>query len=75
MDDVADLVAIAEGEERFPVGDVEALHGDLAGEERREIGPAVRGDNHLVSEVDEGTGCVRADHAQSASDEDHRRTS
>ena len=33
VDDVTDVVAIAEGEERVPVGDVERLDGDSAGEE------------------------------------------
>ena len=65
----------AEGEEGVPVGDVEGFHGDPAGEERRDVGPAVRGDDDLVSEVDERAGGVGADHAQPAGDEDHRTTS
>jgi hypothetical protein len=75
VDDVADGMAVAEGEERVPVGDVEGFHGDPAGEERRDLGPAVRGDDDLVSEVDERAGSVGADHAQPAGDEDHRTTS
>ena len=64
-----------QGEEGVPVGDVEGVHGDLAGEERRDLGPAVRGDDDLVSEVNERAGGVGADHAQPAGDEDHRATS
>jgi hypothetical protein len=75
VDDVADVVAIGDGEEGVPVGDVEELHGDPAGEERRDLGPAVPGDDDLVSEVDERAGGVGADHAQPAGDEDHRTTS
>ena len=75
VDDVADVVAVGEGEEGVPVGDVEGFHGDPAGEERRDLGPAVRGDDDLVSEVDERAGGVGADHAQPAGDEDHRTTS
>jgi hypothetical protein len=75
VDDAADVVAIAEGEEGVPVGDVEGFQGDPAGEERRDLGPAVRGDDDLVSEVDERAGSVGADHAEPASDEDHRMTS
>ena len=41
MDDVTDVVTIAEGEECVPVGDVEGLHGDPAGQERRHLGPVV----------------------------------
>jgi hypothetical protein len=75
VDDVADVVAPAEGQEGVPVGDVEGLHGDPAGEERRDLGAAVRGDDDLVSEVDERAGGVGADHAQPSGDEDHRTTS
>ncbi len=75
MDDVADVVPVGEGEERVPVGDVERFHRDPAGEERRDLGPAVRGDDDVVSEVDERAGGVGADHAQPAGDEDHRTTS
>jgi len=75
MDDVADVVATGEGEEGVPVGDVEGLHGDPAGEERRDLGPAVRGDDDLVSQIDERAGAVGADHAQATGDEDHRTTS
>jgi hypothetical protein len=75
VDDVADVVVAAEGEEGVPVGDVEAFHGDPAGEERRDLGPAVRGDDDLLSEVDERAGGVGADHAQPSGDEDHRTTS
>ncbi len=75
VDDVADVVATGKGEESVPVGDVEGFHGDPASEERRDLGPAVRGDYDLVSEVDERAGGVRADHAQPAGDEDHRTTS
>jgi hypothetical protein len=75
VDDGADVVAAAQGEERIPVGDVEGFHGDLAGEERRDLGPAVGGDDDLVSEVDQRAGGVGADHAQPAGDEDHRTTS
>ena len=39
----------AEGEEGVPVGDVERFHGDPADEERGDLGPAVRGDDDLVS--------------------------
>jgi hypothetical protein len=38
VDDVADVVAIVEGEEGVPVGDVEEFHGDPAGEEERRSG-------------------------------------
>jgi len=69
VDDVADLVTIAEGEEGVSVGDVERFHGDPAGEEGRHLGPAVRGDDDLVSEVDQRAGGVRADHAQPSGDE------
>src|SRR4029453_15241544 len=55
--------------------DVEGFHGDPAVEERRDLGPAVRGDDDLVSEVDERAGGVGADHAQPSGDEDHRTTS
>jgi hypothetical protein len=75
VDDIADVVATGEGEEGIPVGDVEGFHGHPAGEERRDLDPAVRGDDHLVSEVDERAGGVGADHAQPAGDEDHRTTS
>jgi hypothetical protein len=75
VDDVTDVVAIAEGEEGVPVGDIEGFDGDPAGEERRDLGPAVRGDDDLLSEVDERAGGVGADHAQPAGDEDHRITS
>jgi len=74
VDDVADAVPLAADEERVPVRDVEAFHGDPAGEERRDLGPAVRGDDH-VSEVDERAGGVGADHAQTFGDQDHRATS
>jgi len=56
VDDVADLVTIAEGEEGVSVGDVERFHGDPADEEGRHLGPAVRGDDDLVSEVDQRAG-------------------
>ena len=59
-------MATGEGEEGVPVGDVEGFHGDPAGEERRDLGPAVRGDDDLVSEVDERAGGVGTDHAQPA---------
>ena len=59
----------ARAREGVPVGDVEGFHGDPAGEERRDPGPAVRGDDDLVPEVDEGAGGVGADHAQAAGDE------
>jgi hypothetical protein len=75
VDDVADVVAIAEGEEGVPVGDIEGFDGHPAGEERRDLGPAVRGDDNLLSEVDERAGGLGADHAQPAGDEDHRTTS
>jgi hypothetical protein len=75
VDDVADLVAAGQGEEGVPVGDVEGLHGNPAGQERRDLGPAVRGGDDLVPEVDERPGGVRADHAQPSGDEDHRTTS
>jgi hypothetical protein len=75
VDDVADVVATGEGEEGVPVGDVEGFHGDPAGEERRDLGPAVRGDDDLVSEVAERAGGVGAGHAQPSGDEDHRTTS
>jgi hypothetical protein len=73
--DVADVVAAGEGEESVPVGDVEGFHGDPAGEERRDLGPAVRGDDDLVSEVGERAGGVGSDHAEPAGNEDHRITS
>jgi len=41
MHDVADRVPFPEGEEGVPVGDVEGFDGDPAGEERRDLGPAV----------------------------------
>ena len=72
VDDVADVVATAEGVEGVPVGGVERFHGDPAGEERRDLGPAVRGDDDVVSEVDERAGGVGADHAQPTGDEDHQ---
>ena len=75
VDDVADVVATGEGEEGVPVGDVEGFQRDPAGEERRDLGPVVRGYDDLVSEVDERPGGVRADHAQPSGDEDHRTTS
>ncbi|HYU03313.1 MAG TPA: hypothetical protein VEL02_05660 [Jatrophihabitantaceae bacterium] len=75
VDDIADVVTTAEGEEGVPVCDVEGFQGDPAGEERWDLGPAVRGDDDLVSEVDERAGGVGADHAQPAGDEDHRTTS
>jgi len=75
VDDVADVVAIAEGQEGVVVGDVEGFHGDPAGEEGRDLGPAVRGDDDLLSEVEQRAGGVCADHAQPAGDEDHRTTS
>jgi hypothetical protein len=75
VNDVGNVVAVGEAEERVPVGDVEGLHGDLAGEERRDLGPAVRGDENLLSLVDERAGGVGADHAQPSGDEDHRSTS
>jgi hypothetical protein len=75
VDDVADVVTIAEGEEGVPVGDVEAFDGDPAGEERRDVGPAVGGDDDFLPEVDERAGGVGADHAQPSGDEDHRTTS
>jgi hypothetical protein len=68
-------MTVAEGEEGVPVGDVEGFHGDAAGEERWDLRPAVRGDDDLVSEVNEGAGGVGADHAQPSGDEDHRTTS
>jgi hypothetical protein len=74
VDDVADVVTIGEGEEGVAVGDVEGFHGDPAGEERRDLGPAVGGDADLPSEVEDRAGGVRADHAQPAGDEDHRTT-
>ena len=75
MDDVADLVAIGEREEGVAIGDVQRFHRDAAGEERRDLGAAVRGDHDVAPEVDERTGGVRADHAQPAGDQDHRITS
>ena len=48
VDDVADVVAIAESEKRVPVGDVEGFDGDPTGEERRDLGPAIRGDDDLL---------------------------
>ena len=75
MHDVADVVAIAEGQERVPIGDVESFHGDVAGEERRDLGPAMGGDDDLAAEIDERAGGVGADHAQPSGDEDHRTTS
>ena len=75
VNDVADVLAAGEGEEGLPVGDVERLYGDPAGEERRDFGPVMRGDDDLVSAVDERAGGVGADHAQPAGDEDHRTTS
>src|SRR5581483_2472426 len=66
VDDVADVVATGEGEEGVPVGDVEGFNGDPAGEERRGLGPAVSGDDDLVSAVNERAGGVGADHAQPA---------
>ena len=75
VDDVADVVAAREAEEGVPVGDLEGFHGDPAREERRDLGPAVGGDDDLLSEVEERAGGVGADHAQSAGDEDHRTTS
>ncbi len=75
VDDVADVVPAGEGEECVPVGDVERLYGDQAGEERRNFGLAVRGDDDLVPAVDEREGGVGADHAQPAGDEDQRSTS
>jgi hypothetical protein len=54
---------------------VEGFDGDPAGEERRDRGPAARGDDDLVTELDERAGGVRTDHAQPAGDEDHRITS
>jgi hypothetical protein len=75
VDDVADVVPSGEGEEGLPVGDVEGLDADPPGEERRDLRPAVRGDDDLVSQVDERTGGVGADHAQPSGDQDHRSTS
>ena len=75
VDDVADVVATSEREERVPVGDVEGFHGDPAGEERRDFGPSAPGDDDVVSEVDERAGGVGADHAEAAGNEDHRTTS
>jgi hypothetical protein len=73
--DLADVVAGAEGEEGVPVGDVEVLDGDPAGEERRDLGAAVGGDDDLMSELEERACGVGADHAEPAGDEDHRTTS
>jgi hypothetical protein len=41
MDDVADVMAVGDGEEGVAVGDVEGFHGDPAGEERGNLVPAV----------------------------------
>jgi hypothetical protein len=75
MDDVADVVTTREAEEGVPVGDVEGFHGDPAGEERGNLGPGVRCDDDVVSEVDKRAGGVCTDHAQPSGDEDHRATS
>lgn len=56
VDDVADVVAVGEGEEGVAVGDVEGLHGDPAGEERGDLGPAVGGNDDLVFEIEERAG-------------------
>ena len=52
------------GQERAAVGDVEALHGDRAGQKRGDLGAAVGGDDDFLSKVDKGAGGLRADHAQ-----------
>ena len=75
VDDSADVVALAEAQEGVPAGDVEGFHGDPPGEERRDLGATVRGDDDLVAEVGERAGGVGADHAQASGDEDHRTTS
>ena len=36
-----------------PVGDVEGFHGDPAGEERRDLGPAVCGDDDLLAQAEQ----------------------
>jgi hypothetical protein len=75
VDDAADVVALAEGEEGVAVVDVERLHRHPAGEERRHLGAAVGGDDDLFSFLDQRAGGVGADHAEPAGDEDHRSTS
>jgi hypothetical protein len=59
VDDVTDVMAIAEGEEGVPIGDIEGFDGDSPGEKRRDVGPAVGGDDDVVSEVDERAGVGR----------------
>ena len=75
MDDVPDVVPVAQREERVPVGDVQGLDRDAAVEEGGHLGGAVRGDDDLLPAVGEGGGGVRPDHPQAAGDEDHRSTS
>jgi len=75
VDDVGDVVPPPRARKASRFGDVEGFYGDPIGEERRDIGPAVRGDDDAVSEGAGGVGGVGADHAQASGDEDHRTTS
>jgi hypothetical protein len=72
VDEVADRVALAEGQEGFAVGDVQGFHRDPAGQERRDFAAPVGRHDHVVAEVEERAGGVGADHAEPAGDEDHR---
>lgn len=72
VDDVADPVPPAEGEQFGAVGGVERHDGDPVGEEGRDVAAVVTGDDHLASEIGQGASGVGADHAEAAGDEDHR---
>jgi hypothetical protein len=71
VDDVGNVVAIREGEEGRSVGDVERLDGNPAGQEGRDLGSAVTGDDHLTAEVGERAGGVGTDHAEPTGNQDH----
>src|SRR5207247_10954082 len=73
--DVAYVGGAGEGKRGLRVGEVGGFQGGPAGEERRDLGPGVGGDDDLVPEAGERVGGMGADHAQPAGDEDHRTTS